>query len=220
MPARLAPCLALALALTTPAAATAAAAPYDLSFGVAALRGNVTAEVSLTRAAAGELPAVELYGGLGTVRMGLRPGTRATALAGRLRWRPGTGGTLAVPTALRFGWDELAGAAGAKRRCRGATAAPVSRRLVHVLAAEREGARVRIRWAVPLPRLGRFGCAGAGALRRVVAEDVYPADVFDHRQVRVRVVGSERRGDVLPGGRSRSTIISWNFAVTLVRLDD
>jgi hypothetical protein len=219
--ARLAAFALAAFLLAVPAGAHAAAPPYALTLGVAGLRGSVVADVSLVQAAAGEAPATELYGGTGRVVLGLRKGTRPTTPVGRLRWRPGAGGTIAVPASLRFAWNELAGPVDAtrpKRRCQGVTRTPRPRRLVHVLRAEREGERVRVRWAVPLPRLGQAGCAGAGPLPRVVAEDVYPADTFDHQRVRLTVTGSHRARTGLPGGRSRSVLLSWSFELTLVRI--
>jgi hypothetical protein len=218
-PTRFLRCALLATALALPASAHAAAAPYDLTYGVAGMRGTVTADVSLVRNAAGETPAVEVYGGTGTTIMALRPATPASTPAGRLRWRPGTGGAIAVPAMLRFAWTEYAGRAdGTKRRCQGRSPKAERRRLVHVLSVQREGEVVRVRWAIPLPRLGRSGCVGAGKIPHAVAENTYPADQFDHQRVRFAISGSERSETGVAGGRTRSTVVTWNLSLTLVRL--
>lgn len=205
-----------AMALAAPGADAAA---YDWTYGVAGLQGTITADVSVKRAASGETPALELYGGNATTVLSLNPAARASMPAARLRGPSGPS-SLVVPGRVRFGWNEQVstGAYGTKRRCRGRTAKAVPRRLVHVVRMEREGERIRIRWAIPLPRLGKAGCAGAGTLPTVIAEDVYAASAFDHREIRVRVSGSDSREHALPGRRTRNVVIGWDFTLRLVRL--
>jgi hypothetical protein len=205
------------VALVSPAAAGAAS--YDHAFRVTALRGTVIADVTLAQRATEETPPVQLYDGHGTVRLGLQPSAPASA-AGHLRWNPGAGGAIAVPAALRFAWNETASRGdtnGASRRCTGRSRAAIPRRLVHVLRVVRNGAQVRVRWAIPLPRLGAFGCAGAGTLPAVVGEDVYAASTFDHRQVRLGVQGSHQQRRAVAGGRTRTTVVSWAFTLTLAQ---
>ena len=201
------------------AAPAADAATYDWRYGIGGLQGTVSADVSVKRAASGETPALELYGGNGTTVLSLNPAARVSTPAARLRGPSGPS-SLVVPGRVRFGWNEQvsAGAYGTKRRCRGRTLKAVPRRLVHVVRMERNGDRVRIRWALPLPRLGKAGCAGAGVLPTVVAEDVYPASTFDHREIRVRVSGSDSREHALSGRRTRTVVVSWDFTLRLVRL--
>ena len=201
------------------AAPAADAATYDWRYGIGGLQGTVSADVSVKRAASGETPALELYGGNGTTVLSLNPAARTTTPAVRLRGPAGPS-SMVVPGRVRFGWNEQvsSGAYGTKRRCRGRTAKAAPRRLVHIVRMERDGDRIRIRWALPLPRLGKAGCTGAGVLPTVVAEDVYPASTFDHREIRVRVSGSDSREHALPGRRTRSVVISWDFALRLVRL--
>ena len=205
-----------AMALVAPGADAAA---YDWTYGVAGLQGTITADVSVKRAASGETPALELYGGNATTVLSLNPAARASTPAARLRGPSGPS-SLVVPGRVRFGWNEQVstGAYGTKRRCRGRTAKAVPRRLVSIVRMERQGERIRIRWAIPLPRLGKAGCAGAGTLPTVIAEDVYAASAFDHREIRVRVSGSDSREHALPGRRTRNVVIGWDFTLRLVRL--
>jgi hypothetical protein len=208
--------VAAAMALAAPGAG---AATYDWTYGVAGLQGSITADVSVKRAASGETPALEVYGGNGTTVLSLDPSARASTPAGRLRGPSGPS-SLVVPARVRFGWNEQVstGAYGTKKRCRGRTAKAVPRRLPQVVRMERQGDRIRIRWAIPLPRLGKAGCAGAGTLPTVIAEDTYAASSFDHREIRVRVSGSDSREHALSGRRTRNVVIGWDFTVRLVRL--
>jgi hypothetical protein len=208
--------VAAAMALAAPGAD---AATYDWTYGVAGLQGSITADVSVKRAASGETPALELYGGNATTVISLDPSARPSTPAGRLRGPSGPS-SLVLPGRVRFGWNEQAstGAYGTKKRCRGRTAKAVPRRLVQVVRMERQGERIRIRWAIPLPRLGKAGCAGAGTLPTVIAEDTYAASSFDHREIRVRVSGSDSREHAMSGRRTRNVVIGWDFTVRLVRL--
>ena len=173
------------------AAPGADAAAYDWTYGVARAPGHDhRGRQRRSAPRPGETPALELYGGNATTVLSLNPAARASTPAARLRGPSGPS-SLVVPGRVRFGWNEQVstGAYGTKRRCRGRTAKAVPRRLVHVVRMEREGERIRIRWAIPLPRLGKAGCTGAGMLPTVIAEDVYAASTFDHREIRVRRLG-------------------------------